>query len=78
LIQATAAGGGCSTSKADREVLFQRLADRNRRGDANAMTLMPSDLEDFIARFEEPANEGEELIPGAAALPVHEWVDAAS
>jgi hypothetical protein len=27
------------------------------------MTLLPSDLEDFIARFEEPANEGEELIP---------------
>ena len=48
--------------KADRDLLLQRLADRGRRGDANAMPLTPSDLEDFITRFEEPAGEGEELV----------------
>jgi predicted kinase len=48
--------------KADREVLLQRLAERNRRGDANALTVTPSALEDFIARFDEPLDEGEELV----------------
>jgi predicted kinase len=48
--------------KVDREVLGQRLADRNRRADANALTVTPTALEDFIARFEEPADEGEELV----------------
>ena len=48
--------------KADRDLLLQRLADRSRRGDANAMPLTPSDLEDFITRFEEPTGEGEELV----------------
>jgi predicted kinase len=48
--------------KADRDLLPQRLADRSRRGDANAMPLTPSDLEDFITRFEEPTGEGEELV----------------
>jgi predicted kinase len=48
--------------KVDRDVLLQRLIDRNRRSDANAMPLLPADLEDFIARFEEPADEGEELV----------------
>jgi hypothetical protein len=48
--------------KVDREVLLQRLADRNRRSDANAMPLLAADLEDFIARFEEPMGEGEELV----------------
>ena len=40
----------------------QRLADRSRRGDANAMPLTPSDLEDFITQFEEPTGEGKELV----------------
>jgi predicted kinase len=53
--------------KVDREVLLQRLADRNRRGDANAMPLLPADLEDFIARFDEPEGEGEELVRQGAA-----------
>jgi predicted kinase len=48
--------------KVDPEVLLQRLAERNRRSDANAMPLLPRDLEDFIARFEEPMDEGEELV----------------
>jgi predicted kinase len=48
--------------KVDRDVLLQRLIDRKRRSDANAMPLMPADLEDFIARFEEPVDEGEELV----------------
>jgi predicted kinase len=48
--------------KADRELLLQRLTDRSACGDANAMPLNPPDLDDFIARFEEPAGEGEELV----------------
>jgi predicted kinase len=48
--------------KVDPEVLRQRLADRNRRGDANALMVTPSALEDFIARFHEPVDEGEELV----------------
>jgi hypothetical protein len=46
---------------ADRNLLLQRLADRSSRDDANAMPLTPSAPEDFIARFEEPTGEGEEL-----------------
>jgi predicted kinase len=46
----------------DPEVLRQRLADRNRRADANALMVTPSALEDFIARFDEPVDEGEELV----------------
>jgi predicted kinase len=38
--------------KVDREVLLQRLVERNRRGDANALMVTPSALEDFIARFD--------------------------
>ena len=48
--------------KVDPEVLRQRLAGRNRRGDANALVVTPSALEDFIARFHEPVDEGEELV----------------
>ena len=48
--------------KADHEVLTQRLAERNRRDDANALAVTPSALEDFIARFDEPCDEGEELV----------------
>jgi predicted kinase len=48
--------------KVDPEVLRQRLANRNRRADANALMVTPSALEDFIARFEEPVGEGEELV----------------
>jgi predicted kinase len=50
--------------KADPEVLIQRLAERNRRDDANALAVTPSAVEDFIARFDEPLDEGEELVDG--------------
>jgi predicted kinase len=48
--------------KVDPEVLVQRLSERNRRDDANALAVTPSALEDFIARFDEPVDEGEELV----------------
>jgi predicted kinase len=48
--------------KADQEVLAQRLAERNRRDDADALAVTPSALGDFIARFDEPSGEGEELV----------------
>ena len=48
--------------KVDQEVLARRLAERNRREDANALAVTPSALEDFIARFDEPVDEAEELV----------------
>jgi predicted kinase len=48
--------------KADWQVLVQRLAERNRRDHANALAVTPSALEDFFARFDEPVDEGEELV----------------
>jgi predicted kinase len=49
-----------------RAELLSRLAHRNRMGGADAMPLQESDLDDFYARFDEPENEGEEVIqPGS-------------
>ncbi|MFE1874973.1 AAA family ATPase [Streptomyces sp. NPDC059496] len=42
-----------------REELLRRLAERNGRGDANALMVTPQALDDFIARFEEPQEENE-------------------
>ncbi|MEY9956769.1 ATP-binding protein [Streptacidiphilus sp. MAP5-52] len=42
--------------------LLRRLVERNRRGDANALFVTPEALDDFVARFEEPLGEGEEVI----------------
>ncbi|MEU6680971.1 ATP-binding protein [Streptomyces sp. NPDC046925] len=38
-----------------KEELLRRLAERNERADANALTVTPSALDDFFARFEAPA-----------------------
>ncbi|MEV6487186.1 ATP-binding protein [Actinoplanes sp. NPDC051633] len=49
-----------------RAELLARLAERNRLGRAEAMPLRESDLDDFYARFDEPEDEGEEVIqPGS-------------
>ncbi|MFF0460624.1 AAA family ATPase [Streptomyces mexicanus] len=49
-----------------REELLRRLAERNEREDANALTVTPQALEDFYARFEPPHDEGEEIVePGS-------------
>ncbi|KQC34716.1 ATP-binding protein [Frankia sp. ACN1ag] len=45
-----------------RTELLRRLATRNRRADANALTVTESALNDFCARFEPSAGEGEEII----------------
>jgi len=51
---------------ASRAELLQRLAERNRLGGVNAVRVEESDLDDFYARFEEPTDEGEEVIqPGS-------------
>ncbi|MFJ2740343.1 AAA family ATPase [Streptomyces sp. NPDC087440] len=42
---------------ADRDELLTRLNERNRREDANALTVTPEALDDFFARFEPPAND---------------------
>ncbi|MFE4514855.1 AAA family ATPase [Kitasatospora sp. NPDC056783] len=45
-----------------RDELLRRLAERNRRGDANALIVTPEALDDFFARFEVPQGEGEEIV----------------
>ncbi|WP_028648762.1 ATP-binding protein [Nocardiopsis sp. CNT312] len=42
--------------------LLRRLEERNRREDANALTVTPEALADFVARFDPPEGEGEEVI----------------
>lgn len=44
------------------EILLERLAKRNTRTDANALTVTPGMLSDFMSRFEEPTDEGEETV----------------
>ncbi|MFE4976278.1 AAA family ATPase [Kitasatospora sp. NPDC056651] len=46
----------------ERDELLRRLAERNRRGDANALIVTPEALDDFFARFEVPRGEGEEIV----------------
>lgn len=46
--------------KVDKSELLRRLTERNRRSDANALTVTPSMLDDFFARFEAPIGEDEE------------------
>jgi hypothetical protein len=48
--------------KVDRAVLANRLVERNRREDANALAVTPSALDDFIARFDEPHDEGDRRV----------------
>jgi predicted kinase len=48
--------------KVDRAELLRRLAERNVRQDANALTVTPEMLDRFAARFEEPCGEGEEIV----------------
>ncbi|WP_371665828.1 ATP-binding protein [Streptomyces sp. NBC_01241] len=40
-----------------KEELLRRLAARNQREDANALTVTPEALDDFFARFEPPADD---------------------
>ena len=47
----------------DRDELWRRLAERNQRDGANALRVPANELESFIARFEPPSREGEELRP---------------
>lgn len=51
----------------DRDELLRRLAERNARTDANALTVSPEALEDFYARFDVPgADEHAEEIPAGS------------
>ncbi|WP_432021688.1 AAA family ATPase [Streptomyces parvus] len=47
---------------ADREELLRRLAERNRREDANALTVTPEALDDFFARFDPPADDKDVIV----------------
>ena len=56
--------------KADRDLLLDRLAERNQRlGDPNALQVTGEALDDFIGRFEEPSGEGEQVIDARTAEP---------
>jgi predicted kinase len=51
---------------ADRDDLLRRLAERNRREDANALTVTPEALDDFFARFDVPGADEEVIVyPGS-------------
>jgi predicted kinase len=45
-----------------RQELLRRLEARNRRTDANALTVTETALDDFLERFEVPRGEGEKLV----------------
>ncbi|MGP8302330.1 AAA family ATPase [Streptomyces inhibens] len=47
---------------ASREELLGRLAERNQREDANALTVTPEALDDFFARFDLPADDEEVIV----------------
>ncbi|MDT3728769.1 ATP-binding protein [Streptomyces sp. DSM 41972] len=47
---------------ADRAELLRRLAERNQREDANALTVTPEALDDFFARFDVPAEDEEVIV----------------
>ena len=47
---------------AEPEVLRRRLAERNPRTDANALTVTKEMLDAFLARFEAPRGEGEVVL----------------
>lgn len=48
--------------KASPELLLKRLKERNKRTDANAFPVTEEKLLQYIQRFEEPHDEGEEVI----------------
>ncbi|MGW7283025.1 hypothetical protein ACWGIV_33115 [Streptomyces sp. NPDC054844] len=47
---------------ASREELLRRLAERNQREDANALTVTPEALDDFFGRFDPPADDEEVIV----------------
>lgn len=47
----------------EKSELLRRLDERNQRADANALTVTPSALDDFFARFEPPGPEETALNP---------------
>ncbi|MEU9737230.1 ATP-binding protein [Streptomyces sp. NPDC048002] len=47
---------------ADRDELLRRLAERNARQDANALTVSPEALDDFFARFDPPADDEDVIV----------------
>ncbi|WP_030791238.1 AAA family ATPase [Streptomyces sp. NRRL S-920] len=46
----------------DRDELLRRLAERNQREDANALTVSPQALDDFFARFDAPADDEDMIV----------------
>jgi predicted kinase len=48
--------------KASPELLLRRLKERNKRTDANAFPVTEEKLREYIGRFEEPQDEGEEIV----------------
>ncbi|WP_052314448.1 AAA family ATPase [Nocardia thailandica] len=46
----------------DKPELLRRLAERNQREDANALTVTPEALDDFFARFDPPTDDENAVI----------------
>ncbi|QSY49855.1 ATP-binding protein [Streptomyces griseocarneus] len=46
----------------EKDELLRRLATRNEREDANALTVSPQALDDFFARFEPPADDEQAVV----------------
>jgi predicted kinase len=55
--------------KASTELIAERIEQRNKRTDANAFPITKDMLRNFIERFEEPRNEGEEIIQTLTHMP---------
>lgn len=54
--------------KVEPELLRRRLVERNRRSDANALTVTDAMLADFVDRFEAPRGEGEVVVEQGGRL----------
>ncbi|KAB7852858.1 ATP-binding protein [Streptomyces mobaraensis] len=58
----------------EKDELLRRLAARNEREEANALTVSPEALDDFFARFEPPADDEHAVVytgdPGAVLTSV--------
>jgi predicted kinase len=67
LIEAEDASWRLLYLRTDLAVIRSRLAERNGQDDPNALTVDERMLEEFLARWEEPDGEGEEIVPVVAA-----------
>jgi predicted kinase len=51
--------------RASRSVIERRLQARNAEDDADAVTVSDTLLDDYLAKFQEPVGEGEQVVEGS-------------